>query len=133
MDYDEIFEKDTNQDFYYNNDIRTSNIFIKGYISLEKAKQHLKKREYYALVNFNEGEKLPEGYKCFTSLDGEVYATPISDLSFDFLVDGYSLQSIYKINDDRYRLGSKGKDIYLLDLAYDQIDQYIEQKCNGRK
>ena len=47
MDYDEIFEKDTNQDFYYNDDKRTSNIFIKGYISLEKAKQHLKKGEYY--------------------------------------------------------------------------------------
>ncbi len=133
MDYDEIFEKDTNQDFYYNDDKRTSNIFIKGYISLEKAKQHLKKGEYYALVNFNEGEKLPEGYKCFTSLDGEVYATPNSDLSFDFLMDGYSLQSIYKVKDDRYRLGPKGKDIYLLDLAYDQIDQYIEQKSNGRK
>ena len=106
--YDEVFKSDVNKEFYYNAPGYRGNKLVDGVISINNAIERLKKDEYYSIVTYMDGEKLPEEYVPLDEVleNGDLLATFNPKLNMADLVRDGSIQMITKLsNGDDYLLG----------------------------
>ena len=60
INYDEVFKEDVTKKFFYSN--YPGNKIVVGTISLRNAIARLNRDEYYTLVTYRDGDKLPAQY-----------------------------------------------------------------------
>ena len=133
MDYDKIFEKDIDREFFYTN--YPGNKLVVGKISLKNAIERLKKSEYYVLVSYENGEELPIQYRPIPDLeneDGVLFATINSDVRVTEICRNGGIQRISRLgrpNDENpnYLLGPGPETISLNEMI---MEQYNE--CYGK-
>ena len=125
-DYDKIFKDDVNKEFYFNARGYEGRKLMVGAISLSNAVERLKKDEYYAVVTYIDGEKLPEEYVPLNDrLDnGDLLATvnPKNNLQY-ICKDSGSIQVISKLSNSDYLLGPGPDTFNLAELVDQQADQ----------
>ena len=145
MNYDKIFDQDVDRNFFYNEPGFRGRKLIVGVISINNAVERLKKDEYYTLVTYMDGEKLPEEY---VPLDerlesGDLLATVNPKLNMQDIVRNGGIQMISKLsNGDEYLLGpgpdtshQKNEYIYYSTIKkteelYIKIIEFYNQKEN---
>ena len=133
MDYDKIFEQNIDRKFFYT-DYPGKKMMV-GKISLNHAIARLSKGEYYTLVTYQEGEKLPKEYiplNGLTSEDGTLFATFNPGIRYlhNICVNG-GIQMISRLPDSktgspRYLLGPGPEIVTLEDLIMEQYNEYIQ-------
>ena len=126
MNYDKIFDQDVDRNFFYNEPGFRGRKLIVGVISINNAVERLKKDEYYTLVTYMDGEKLPEEY---VPLDerlesGDLLATVNPKLNMQDIVRNGGIQMISKLsNGDEYLLGPGPDTFYLSEMVQSQVDE----------
>ena len=120
--YDKVFEINPNKELFYSSQDYPGNKLMVGYINFGNAIRRLEKGEFYTIVTYIDGEKLPKEYIPLDSLDnGELVATVNPDVQLQYICDAGSIQRITKMRDSNYFLGpgiDKGNDEFnLLELA----------------
>ena len=134
MDYDKYFGDDLDRNTLYTN--YPGNKLMVGKISLDNAMKRMSKKEYYALVTYMDGEKLPEQYVPFgevESEDGTLFATINPDVvSIDDICQGSNIQMVSQLGaksmNPEYLLGPGPDTVFLYNLAKEQYD-----KCYGKQ
>ena len=138
MNYNELFNEDINREFIYNKEGYPKKLLVNGYLDLDKAIKRLDKGEYYVLVSYHEGEKLPE---CYLPLSNELIdfelpeGTSLAIFNANEMVYAFcnnsSIQLISKLPNSvrgaKYMLGSGPDEIYLEDLVLEQLQNYKEK------
>ena len=141
MNYNEIFAKDINSEFFYNKEGYPKKLLVNGYLDLDKAIKRLEKGEYYVLVGYHEGEKLPD---CYLPLPNELIdfelpeGTSLAIFNANEMVFAFcknnSIQLISRLPDSAkgasYMLGPGPDEMYLEDLVSEQLQNYKEKYCS---
>ena len=126
INYDNFFDKDINKEFFYNEPGFRGRKLIVGVVSINNAVERLKKDEYYTLVTYMDGEKLPEEY---VPLDerlesGDLLATVNPKLNMQDIVRNGGIQMISKLsNGDEYLLGPGPDTFSLSELVQSLVDE----------
>ena len=129
VNYDKVFEDNINKEFFFNlPEYGKLNKIMSGYISLRNAKERLNKGEYYTLVSYIDGEKLPVEYIPYaTSKNGDLLATFNPNLNMTaYCKDSSSIQKVSKITNDRYMLGPGPDEISIFQILEGQENEYNE-------
>ncbi len=141
MDYDKIFERNIDADFFYTN--YQGNKLMEGRISLENAIARLSKNEHYVLVTYTQGQELPKEYIPLPTLqsdDETLFATVNPDLRFWYICQNGGIQMISRLpnlpsGSPNYLLGpgnDKGDDTVSLEgLVMKQHDKYMQDKTQS--
>lgn len=126
--YDEIFDQDIKTEFFYNNPEYTGKKLVVGSISLANAIERLNDYdEYYTLVTYMDGEKLPEEYVNVGSKvanDGMLFATVNPSLNMQKICNNGGIQNISRLPGNFYLLGPGPDEVNLDELVKEQIDEY---------
>ncbi|MBQ6497859.1 MAG: hypothetical protein IJI58_04000 [Bacilli bacterium] len=134
-DYDKIFNDDVNKEFYFNAPGYGGRKLMVGAVSLNNAIERLKKDEYYTLVTYIDGEKLPEEYiPLDEKLDsGDLLATvnPKNNLQYICQNSG-SIQKISELSNLNYLLGPGPDTFNLTELVEKQVAE-IKAERNQNK
>ena len=133
MNYDTFFSQDINRKLFYSD--YSGKKMIVGVISLKNAISRLKMQEYYILVTYVEGEKLPDEYiplNQITSDDGVLYATISPKIQLSSICRNGGIQLISRLPDldsgsPNYLLGPGPETISQEELV---MDQYNKLKNN---
>lgn len=129
--YDKIFKDDINREFYFNAPGYGGRKLMVGSISLNNAIERLKKEEYYTVVTYIDGEKLPEEYISLNeSLDnGDLLATvnPKNQLNY-ICKDSGSIQKISELSNSNYLLGPGPDTFNLQELVEKQVAELTAEK-----
>ena len=140
MDYDKIFERDINTDFFYSN--YSGRKMVVGKINLNNAIARLSKNEFYTLVTYNEGEVLPEQYiplNNLTSDDGTLFATLNPNIRYiNYICMNGGIQQISVLpqlnsGGPRYLLGPGPDIVTLEELIMSQYNKYMEEKVSSSR
>ena len=134
MNYDKIFDVDVNREFFYTN--YPGKKMIVGRISLPNALERLSKDEYYTLVVYNEGDKLPEVYTPLLGIreeDGTRFATINPNTQFSDICRDGGIQRISRLGNlpsgsPNYLLGPGPDTISLDDIVFEQLGAYGKEK-----
>ena len=128
VNYDKLFEDNINKEFYFNAPEYSGKKIMSGYISLSNAKERLNKDEYYTLVSYIDGEKLPDEYIPYTTLkNGELLATFNPNLNMtEYCKDSNSIQKVSKLSNDKYMLGPGPDEISIFQILEEQEKEYKE-------
>lgn len=127
--YDKIFEKDINKNFFYNAPDYVGKKLVVGSINLSNAIERIKKDEYYTLVTYIDGEKLPDQYVPLDeSLEnGDLLATANPKLNFQDICRNGGIQRITKLsNGDEFLLGPGPDTFSLSALVKGQVNEFKE-------
>lgn len=134
--YDKIFEKDINRNFFYNAPEYRGNKLVEGSINLTNAIERLKKNEYYTLVTYIAGEELPKEYVSLNeSLEnGDLLATVNPNIHLQNICKNGGIQTISELSNGEYLLGPGPNTFNLSELVEKQIDEYnAELNLEGTK
>ena len=137
MDYNSIFDKNIDQKFFYS-DYPGSKLMV-GNVSLKNAQARLDKSEYYVLVTYKDGEKLPQQYRPLdglTSEDGTLFATVSNDVYTPYICRNGGIQLASRLpgygNSAEYLLGPGPETVLLDDLIEEQYEEYKKQHGESR-
>ena len=131
MNYDDIFKDDITKKFFYSN--YPGNKIIVGRISLNNAVSRLNRDEYYVLVTYKEGEKLPKQYIPLNELgsyNDTLFATFDPNNRYTDICFNGNIKRITKLeNSNMDYLIEPGPDkIKISDLINKQYDEYMKSK-----
>lgn len=135
MDYNEVFGNDLERKFFYTD--YPGKKMVVGTISLQNAIVRLDKDEYYILVTYKEGEKIPEQYVPLSQLksdDGTLFATINPATRFSYICNDGGIQRISRLSDldsgsPNYLLGPGPDTVALADLVAQEHNYYNESKA----
>ena len=136
MDYDAIFKDNIARKFFYTD--YPGNKMVVGKISLKNALARMSMHEYYVLVTYMDGEKLPEQYIPLGELDsddGTLFATINPGIDFTDICQKGGIQRISNITGlnsetPKYLLGPGPETVLLDDLIMEQYTKYYGKKVS---
>ena len=128
-DYDKMFEKDIDYNFFYNAPGYRGNKLVVGVISLENAKKRLEKNEYYLLVKYKRGDEIPEDYakNVGEAADGTLFASVHPKINLDDICVKGGIQRISSLDHQNYLIGPGPDTFNIVDLVLKKIDEYDEK------
>ena len=134
INYDEVFKEDVTKKFFYSD--YPGNKIVVGTISLRNAIARLNRDEYYTLVTYRDGDKLPAQYiplNSFESNDGTLFATYNPDNRFSDICVNEGIQRISRLSDSElgspvYLLGPGPNEIVMSDIINEQFIEYMESQ-----
>ena len=137
MDYNRLFDQNADQKFFYSD--YPGRKLVVGNVSLKNAMARLTKDEYYVLVTYKEGEKLPQQYRPLndlTSEDGTLFATISDDVYTPYICRDGGIQRISNLanpgNSANYLLGPGPDTVLLDDLIAEQYEEYKRQHSKSK-
>ena len=138
IDYDEVFKDDVTRKFFYSD--YPGNKIVVGKISLENAIARLNRDEYYTLVTYKEGDKLPAQYiplNSFESDDGTLFATFNPNNRFSDICANNGIQRISRLSDSElggpvYLLGPGPNEVVMSDIVNDQFLEYTKSHSKNK-
>lgn len=142
MDYDEIFNRDINVDFFYNKEGYDGTKLLVGKASLENAMKRFKdKSEVFTLVTYHDGDILPECYAPVApnyDTNGTLFATFNPDAlkqQVNYICNNGGIQTASRLPNSEsgsptYLLGPGPDKIELFDIVSKQIDNYVNNQTN---
>ena len=131
MNFNNIFKDDVNAEFFYSN--YPGNKMVTGTIDLEYAIERLKKKEFYTLVTYKEGDELPEEYVPIKMADnnGTLFATINPNILMQYICKNGGIQRASLISRPNanpvYLLGPGDDTISLFEIVNREYDNYIKQ------
>lgn len=133
MDYDDVFKDDITKKFFYSN--YPGNKIVVGRISLNNAIARLNRDEYYVLVTYKEGEKLPKQYvplNEFKPYNGILFATFDPNNRYTDICFNGNIKRITKLeNSNMDYLIEPGPDKFrITDLINEQYKEFIKLSNN---
>ncbi len=137
-DYDEVFNNNSDYNYFYNAPGYEGKKLVVGRVSLNNAKERLKKGEVYTVVKYHEGDELPEEYMPLPDgyVEGEetLLATINPNVRFNYMCANGGIQMISRIHDNEegfptWLLGPGPDTISLNDLVESQLVDYERSKA----
>ena len=138
MNYNNILKDDVNAEFFYSN--YPGNKMVTGNIDLEYAIERLKKKEFYTLVTYKEGDELPEEYipiKMSDNNSGALFATINPSIIMHYICRNGGIQKISLISRPNanpvYLLGPGDDTVSLFELVNKELEKYTKQNTPTEK